>query len=54
MNFDDQDKEVNDIVDKLMDLINKDIRANNTNIKFLEQQISEQNRSCQRWLQRNY
>lgn len=32
-----------DIVDKLMDLINKDIRANNTNIKFLEQQISEQN-----------
>lgn len=31
-----------DIVDKLMDLINKDIRANNTNIKFLEQQIKEQ------------
>lgn len=31
-----------DIVDKLMDLINKDIRANNTNIKFLEAQISEQ------------
>lgn len=31
-----------DIVDKLMDLINKDIRSNNTNIKFLEQQISEQ------------
>ena len=31
-----------DIVDKLMDLINKDIRNNNTNIKFLEQQISEQ------------
>lgn len=31
-----------DIVDKLMDLINKDIRTNNTNIKFLEQQINEQ------------
>lgn len=32
-----------DIVDKLMDSINKDIRNNNSNIKFLEQQISEQN-----------
>lgn len=32
-----------DIVDKLVDLINKDIRSNNSNIKFLEQQISEQN-----------
>lgn len=31
-----------DIVDRLMDLINKDIRSNNTNIKFLETQISEQ------------
>lgn len=31
-----------DVVDKLMDLINKDIRTNNTNIKFLETQISEQ------------
>ena len=31
-----------DIVDKLMDLINKDIRSNNSNIKFLEQQITEQ------------
>lgn len=31
-----------DLVDKLMDLINKDIRSNNSNIKFLEQQISEQ------------
>lgn len=31
-----------DIVDKVMDSINKDIRNNNTNIKFLEQQISQQ------------
>lgn len=31
-----------DIVDKLMDFINKDIRSNNSNIKFLEEQINLQ------------
>ena len=32
-----------DVVDKLMDSINKDIRTNNSNIKFIEQQLIEQN-----------
>lgn len=31
-----------DIVDKLVDSINKDIRANNTNIKFIQSQLEEQ------------
>ena len=31
-----------DIVDKLVDAINKDIRSNNANIKFLENKIKEQ------------
>lgn len=35
-----------DIVDKLVDSINKDIRSNNANIKFLENKIKEQ--TCQK------
>jgi len=32
-----------DIVDKLVDNINKDIRSNNSNVKFLEEQIKQEN-----------
>ena len=33
-----------DIVDKIVDSINKDIRSNNSNIKFLKEQIEQQKR----------